>query len=69
MAEVLKREVVDGEKAEEAQKKINRSNRKARMDKVQAEATVNSIPEVAAIPIVSTSPSANNPSLENQAPT
>jgi hypothetical protein len=54
MSEVLKREVVDGEKADEAQKKIARSNRRTRVDKtaIQATATTVPMPTVSAIPII-----------------
>jgi predicted type IV restriction endonuclease len=67
MTEVLKREVVDGEKADEAQKKINRSNRKSRVDKPPTEVTTNP-PPTPAIPIIPPL-SAGGASLDNQIPT
>jgi predicted type IV restriction endonuclease len=67
MTEVLKREVVDGEKADEAQRKINRSNRKSRVDKLVTEATANSTPPPSTIPVIP--PPSTGTSLENQIPT
>jgi len=68
MSEVLKREVVDGEKAEEAQKKINRSNRKTRVDKTLTEASPNLQPPPSVIPTIPPT-GASNTSLDNQIPT
>jgi len=62
LSEVLKREVVDGEKAEEAQKKLARSNRRTRADKIAIEATSNpalAIPGVIPPSTATTGPSTN----------
>jgi predicted type IV restriction endonuclease len=66
MNEVLKREVVDGEKADEAQKKIARSNRRTRADKSPIEVTSNPAPTVSAIPTVPPPTATGNPSADNQ---
>jgi predicted type IV restriction endonuclease len=69
MSEVLKREVVDGEKAEEAQKKIARSNRKARVDKAAIE-TASIPPSVTPIiPIIPAPTVTGGVTAEDQAPT
>jgi predicted type IV restriction endonuclease len=69
MSEVLKREVVDGEKAEEAQKKISRSNRKTRVDKTQVETILNQAPTVPATTIIPLTTTTGEAAADNQIPT
>jgi hypothetical protein len=53
LAEVLKREVVEGEKADEAQKRISRSNRRTRVDKSAMGLNAITAPPTPIIPIAS----------------
>lgn len=66
LTEVLKREVVDGEKAEEAQRKISRSNRRTRADKSAMGVTAAPAQPSPAIPAIPSVPPSVNTSADGE---